>query len=296
MMSRLYKWRQSRLRPSWRSGGGGGLRGIALHPVLHREVEELLGPQEPGACLPRDAPGVFFVALTHPHIEELVSLPAACLEDLVRVGRRRAFGRQSQNEAPAGAGVQVQTVQRGRFGAFASRVHALREALHQVGMEGVLHIETSAFVAEQPLCVGLVFGEQQFVGPRRLQPVLAQRDVIGEHCGFGIAADGGLRPIALASPAPRPRIAEPQRGEQHQRRRLRAAINRRYTNDQIIRAGFGVLHEDIEISPAFERAGVFQFEFLVGVPAPPVFFDQPGIGKSGLGILVQRLHVGVRGR
>ncbi len=61
-------------------------------------------------------------------------------------------------------------------------------------------------------------------------------------------------------------------------------------------AALAILHEDIKVAVFGEHAGVEQLEFGVAAAAPPILLQQARVGKLGLRILVQALHVGVRGR
>ena len=54
MMSALLRWSHSRLRPCLRSAGGGDLRLVALQPLRHVVVEELLAPDHSGERLALD--------------------------------------------------------------------------------------------------------------------------------------------------------------------------------------------------------------------------------------------------
>ena len=58
----------------------------------------------------------------------------------------------------------------------------------------------------------------------------------------------------------------------------------------------GIFHRHIEVAVVSEHAGVHQLEFRAVLVAPAVLFHQLRVGKCGLRVLVQVLHVGVRGR
>ena len=58
----------------------------------------------------------------------------------------------------------------------------------------------------------------------------------------------------------------------------------------------GVLDDDVEVAVLVEDAGVEQLELGALAAAAAVLLDQPAVGKLGLRILVEELHVGVRRR
>ena len=58
----------------------------------------------------------------------------------------------------------------------------------------------------------------------------------------------------------------------------------------------GIFHEDIEVAVLVEDTGIQQLILHVATIAPPVVLDQIGVGICRLRILVQVLHVGMRGR
>ena len=58
----------------------------------------------------------------------------------------------------------------------------------------------------------------------------------------------------------------------------------------------GVLDDDVEVAVLVEDAGVEQLELGALAAAAAVLLDQPAVGKLGLRILVEELHVRVRRR
>ena len=75
--------------------------------------------------------------------------------------------------------------------------------------------------------------------------------------------------------------------------RLRPAIVRRDLHQDVLRAGLGILHEDVEVAILVEDAGVEEFILHVVACATTVGVDQIGIGIGRLRILVEMLHVRV---
>ena len=95
--------------------------------------------------------------------------------------------------------------------------------------------------------------------------------------------------------APGPRVAEPERGQQVQRRHLRSVVGGAHAHQHVERVGFGVFYADIEVAVLGEDARVdqFVFEFLAAPAA--IRGDEVVVGKRALRVFVERLHVRVGG-
>src|SRR6516165_4126206 len=77
--------------------------------------------------------------------------------------------------------------------------------------------------------------------------------------------------------------------------RFGSAVVHRNPNEQILRSGFGILDEHIEVAVVLEHAGVKQLILeLVARPAS-TRFHKIAIREFALRVLVEVLHVGVRG-
>ncbi len=75
--------------------------------------------------------------------------------------------------------------------------------------------------------------------------------------------------------------------------RVRSTVDGRDPHQDVFRAVFGVLDEDIEISVAIENAGIEEFIFHVVLGTASVRLYQIGVGIRCLRVLVEVLHVGV---
>ena len=64
-------------------------------------------------------------------------------------------------------------------------------------------------------------------------------------------------------------------------------------HQNIVRVGFGVFHEHIEVAVIGEGVGIDQFEFRHVLTTPPVFLHQPCVGIRLLGIFVEHLQIRV---
>src|SRR5207249_689950 len=105
-----------------------------------------------------------------------------------------------------------------------------------------------------------------------------------------------LRPVALAGAPPRPGVAEPERRQNVERRRVRTAVGDRHADQNIVGRGLRVLDGDVEITTVVEDARVDQLELRVPLPAAPALLDQPRIRVLALRILVERPQIGAGGR
>ena len=141
----------------------------------------------------------------------------------------------------------------GDLGARAGRVDRVGVAADDEVVDRVLDVRRRVRGAEQPLVVGLVLAEQQL------------RRGVGA-AGATPPARGGRRarrrrPTAVTVGlgdvvAPRPRVAEPQRREQVQRRRVRAAVVRGDQHQDVVVGALGVLDDDVEVAVLVEDPGV----------------------------------------
>src|SRR5205085_6050073 len=96
------------------------------------------------------------------------------------------------------------------------------------------------------------------------------------------------RPAIIITPGPG--VAEPERGKQVQRRRLRSAVGGTHTDQYVERVDFGVFHADIEVAVLRKDARIDQFVF--GFLTAPIAIrgDEISIGESTLWVFVERLH------
>ena len=99
----------------------------------------------------------------------------------------------------------------------------------------------------QAFGIRLVLGEQQGIGAVAPQPVLAELRVRGgDDPGCADLGPSHRRPRFVA--APRPGVAEPERRQEVDGGRLRAAVRHRDADRGIGRVGLGVFHLDVEVA------------------------------------------------
>ena len=80
------------------------------------------------------------------------------------------------------------------------------------------------------------------------------------------------------------------------RRRLRPAIAHADLDEDVLRRLLGILHKDIEVAIIVEDTRIQQLVLHVATITLFVLLDQIAVRESRLRILVQVLHVGMRGR
>jgi hypothetical protein len=106
--------------------------------------------------------------------------------------------------------------------------------------------------------------------------------------------DAGLGPLPLVVPrAPAPGVAEPEGRQQAQAGRLGPAVGNREPDEQVVRAGLGVLGGHVPVPVPVERIGVGDLELGVGAGAAAGLVPQPPVRELALGVLVEGLEVAV---
>ena len=101
------------------------------------------------------------------------------------------------------------------------------------------------------------------------------------------------RGSASALVTPRPRVAEPERRQQVQGRRVRTAVVGGDEHQDVVVRRLGVLDDHIEVAILVEDARVEQLVLHVLLAALPVRRHQIEVRERALGILVLALEVGV---
>ena len=157
--------------------------------------------------------------------------------------------------------------------------------------------------------VRLVVGEQR--GAAEVCVEVPAADAVGDR-DRGEGLDGGVigldqqvgllglrerdRRLVPTPGAPAPGVAEPEVGEDVQRRGVGASIVGLDLDAEVFRCRLGVLDEDVEIAVLFEDARIEQLEFEVMRAASAVLLHEPTVGEFPLRVLVEELHVRVRRR
>ncbi len=178
----------------------------------------------------------------------------------------------------------------------ALRVDRLAHAGDDELVDPVLDVRRRVLAPEQPPIVRLVLAEQQLGRPVRAQnpvPELGMRSARrGDSCLAVDRLQCRLRDVA----APRPRVAEPQRRQEVQRRRVGTAIMGRDQHHDVISGRLRILHDHVEVPVLIEDPRVQQLVLHLLLAPAAVGLRQIRVRERPLRILVLALHVRVRRR
>ena len=112
--------------------------------------------------------------------------------------------------------------------------------------------------------------------------------------------DGRAGPARQARPPgpvlPRPRVPEPERGQQVKRRRLGPAVGGRDPDQDVVGVRLRVLDGHVPVAALVEGARLEQLELGIAAPAAAVLLHQARVRIRRLRVLVQAAHVRVRRR
>ncbi len=159
-------------------------------------------------------------------------------------------------------------------------------------VDAVLRERSRVLDPPQPLRVRLVLAEEKLRVVVADEPAGAERAVGGLDDVVRDSTE--LRAPVVSSP--RPRVAEPHRGEDVERGRLRAAIARLDEDADVVGRALRVRELDIEVPGLLEHTGVDELVLVLFTASVPVALDEVGVGERALRVLVQPAHVRVRRR
>ena len=160
--------------------------GVAVEPLGHVQVEELLAPDHAGVGLPLHQPRVRVRDLMLQVPVEGIRFLAAQVHDLVERVPRQAAGAQPDPHHGLASGFDPDDPMGRRLGAHAPRIDRARMAIDDVVVERVLEGAGRGVAPEQG-AVGLVLGEQELPVTIGAEQVLAQLGMAGEET---VAVDG----------------------------------------------------------------------------------------------------------
>ena len=271
---------------------------VAVEPASDVVGVDLLAPHQPGAGLAE-----------HPHLlgcrslrrqvgVELVGVGLTSRDDRVEGlcgpagpgGRRRVRPVQPQAQLGGASGGDRDPVTQCGLRAETARVDRCGTA-DDVVVDAVLRVRRARRRAEDPRSVGLVLAEQGLGGTavgagRGIQPVPGER-VVGHEQRRAVTCDARSGRALL----PRPRVAEPQRGQHVDRRLVRAVVLDDDPHQHLGGRRLGVGDVDRPVPVVVEDAGVEQLE--LGVLQPPAVPGQGSVGELGLRVVVAPVQQGV---
>ena len=195
-----------------------------------------------------------------------------------------ALRRQPQADLGRPSARHGDAVVQGPLGAGAAGVDGAGP-VHDVIGDPVLGETGHVLRPEEPGVVGLVVAHQQARAAIPGQDETAERVVLSDK---GTAGDAERRPPAVQPP--RPRVAEPQRGEQPDGLLVRRSVADGDADAQVVGGGLGVVDGNLPVPVAVEDAGVEQLVFgIAGTPAP-VLRGEADVGELGLRVQVTPPH------
>ncbi len=235
-----------------------------MHAVLaepHVDVEEvvLLRPEEASEGLSHDARGVLAGGLRRAGSVELVRLATPGLDRLLEGSEGTGCLRRIREAEPDRhrlAGTNLEAVVSGGLGAGFRRVDGVAFPVHDERVEGVLDVRARVGRVEEPLGIGVVLGEQQRRRTIAVEPSIAKFRVRRRHDARAARSFRRRQVRFRRARPPVPRVAEPQRGQQMNRRGLRPPVRDGDPDEAFLRRRLGILDEDVEVAIVVEDAAV----------------------------------------
>ena len=273
-----------------------GRGGIAVEPVAHHVVVELLRPDHARERAALDRRGFFVHRAARERRVELVRFRDAQVEQ--RVERTidpagvRAVG-DAQPHRARRAGLDQPAVVQRRLRARAPGVDPVAVFAAHGAVDPALDVRRRRRHAERALEIRFVLREEVLrraaVGE---DPALAERRVLRDE---RVARRIGFAQRRLRrARAPRPLVAKPQLRQQMQRRALAPAVGGGDAHEHVVDVALRVLHHDVEVRVVREDAGVDELVLAPAAPARVVLVAQLPVRKRALRIAVQRFEVRLR--
>ena len=267
-----------------------GLGRVAVKPLVHIEIVELLGPQQAGQGLALHIAGVVIDDALLQGGVEVIGLLATLFKQFARVDLGRIHGRKAQVKAFALQARQFKDKARGNLSTGVATNRSIQPFDHVI-VDPILERPRRRLPVEQRE-VAFVFTEQPFqafLAPGAEMPI-GQFMMTGQHV---FALQPQLRLARINGPAPV--IARPHLRQHLQARRLLRTVVHGDAHENIVGLVLGVFDADVAVAVVFEHAGIKDLVLGIVQPTPGVFGEQVGVGKGGMGGFVEHAHVGMAG-
>ena len=173
------------------------------------------------------------------------------------------------------------------------RIHRPGLTENDAVVDAVLDVRAAVGNAEDALRVGFVFREQKRRVPFAVKVPFSKLGAGGLDDAARRAGGGLLQNRFFGIDLPGPLIAEPERRQDVQPGRLRAAVVNADLDEDLLGGLLGVFHKDVEVAILSKHPRIDQFVLKFMMPPPAAGLDQVGVRVGGLGILVEVLHVGM---
>ena len=272
---------------------------VLAEPSIDVKAVELLAPQHARERLTHDETLIVCHARRRDRRVERIGLSDARGKDLVEIRSqavrpwnvRHAGETQPQNRRLLRANGHA--IASRHLRACACRIHRFANTADHEAMNGIFYIGRAIRYPSQALEVRLVLGEQQLGIAFARQYELPQ---IGVDDAYRRDPGDSLEQRLLPPIRPRPRVAEPERGEHVERPLAIAPVVQGDAHQDVMRGRLCVLDERVEVAIALEDARVDELVLHVALAASAVLAHEIVVGIGLLRILVEVLHVGVGGR
>src|SRR5688500_15801036 len=166
--------------------------------------------------------------------------------------------------------------------------------MHDEVVDPVLNERRWVRRVEESFVVRVVFGEQQ--GRRAVAIEMPLRPIFFCNSNYRGLCFIGFKAGARVVASPRPAVPEPKRRQQVKFRGVWAAIVGGDLDQNVLGRFLRVFDEHIKVPVLIKYPGVNQFILELVAAAGAIGFEQLSVGKGGLRIFVEILHVGVSGR
>src|SRR4029077_16769343 len=163
----------------------------------------------------------------------------------------------------------------GSFGANTFGIDRFFDTVNDMIVDPVFDEASEILNPKQPSSIRLVFGKEKFRRALTMEPAgiglsLVHWRKVQFDDGIGRGARS-VQPRASGTISPRPRIAEPNCGQNPKISRFRTTICERDLDPNVIDIGLGIFHEHVEVAIFVEYTGIEQFEFGLALVALSVF-------------------------
>src|SRR6266496_1253820 len=184
--------------------------------------------------------------------------------ELLRARRRWSFAlhgaadsRESQANRPRLVSRNRESIMRSSLCPSLARFYDVYLVLNNRIVDRIFHERATVRHAPQPLEIRFVFGEEKFFCVFAMEFVTAKPIMSSfDHCERGFSQ---TRLARIAAPAPG--IAEPNRGQEMQGRRLGTAIRSGCANQNIFWSCLGIRDLNVEVAILRQSVGVPELEF-----------------------------------
>lgn len=267
-----------------------GLSGVAVEPIRHVEVEELLAPDHARERLPLNSSSVLVRDASLDLGVESLGLIAAGAHDGGEVfeGPGLRLARPAESDLSSPPSRDLEEMNDPCLGPLAVGAHRPALAVDQVPVEGILEIAGNRSEPERPVRVGLVLGEQE-LGPLIDEGVKAPELGVIE----GETSVDACDPRASRLSPPAPCISKYELRDDPDGSDVGSPIFDGDLHAPIFDSAAGIFDEDVEIPIFVEEPRIEELVLQLVHASSAVLLDQVRVRECSLRVFVEHLQVGV---